>query len=457
MLHNPGVEESPVAQAIIRRILSQRLDLLKAHGPEKVGQAVDSVADFVGDVDEIGSSDVSGWIKQVERELGGNQLEESHMSEVDMIIQDIIDGTADAYDIMNHPKTPEEEYVAKILADKYEDVAREHRLHPDDDFEAILDRVVDQLAQDYKHEEVDEGILDTVKKVGGKVLDKLGHGSDEDLLKDLKKKAGVRNPQTGKPSMAHSDVEKVDEVDMGQYDAIKSTPKGKEDDDVFKRFREKVKQYGDELGQRQGEKKEKEVDEGLDANQKRVGQLGPTEKITKSNPTRGKLVGANESVEQGASEGLNEMDSEGYKGTRDEGDPTAKGGKATPVKAKDVVKKGVKALNKVVQGADLKTVAKGKLGKNELNLPDGYGDVVQPQKVKEGQLDEISQDTAVSYAGKRMNTDVTGKSPEKIEKMIKGLKGAVARAHGEKPTSPAKKEVKEGQEDLDAILRIIRK
>lgn len=39
------------------------------------------------------------------------------------------------------------------------------------------------------------------------------------------------------------------------------------------------------------------VAEDLDANQKRVGQLGPTEKITKSNPTRGKLVGASESVE----------------------------------------------------------------------------------------------------------------------------------------------------------------
>jgi hypothetical protein len=179
---------------------------------------------------------------------------------------------------------------------------------------------------------VEEGILDTVKKVGGKVLDKLGHGSDEDLLKDLQKKAGVRGPNHGKPSMAQSDVEKrvdeedmdesalqaylgdkkygkdgmdalrkagqedasektmqnirakysskedevSEEVDMGQYDAVKSTPKGKEDDEVFKRFREKIRQYGDELGQRQGEKKEKEVDEGLDADQRRAGQWGPT-------------------------------------------------------------------------------------------------------------------------------------------------------------------------------------
>jgi hypothetical protein len=70
MLDNPGQEDSPVAQAIIRRILLQRTDLLAKHGPERVGAAVDEVADFVGDVDEIGSSDVSGWVRHVEQMLG---------------------------------------------------------------------------------------------------------------------------------------------------------------------------------------------------------------------------------------------------------------------------------------------------------------------------------------------------------------------------------------------------
>ena len=111
---------------------------------------------------------------------------------------------------------------------------------------------------------LDEGILDTVKKVGGKVLDKLGHGSDEDLLKDLQQKAGVRGPNHGKPSMAHSDVEKrVDEVDTGQYDARKSTPKGGTTPEQEKSFREKVRQYGDELEQRQKDKSQG-VAEGYD-------------------------------------------------------------------------------------------------------------------------------------------------------------------------------------------------
>jgi hypothetical protein len=53
----------------------------------------------------------------------------------------------------------------------------------------------------------EEGLGDIAKKVGGaikqagsKALDKLGHGSDDDLIKDLQKKVGA--PQHGKPSMA---------------------------------------------------------------------------------------------------------------------------------------------------------------------------------------------------------------------------------------------------------------
>ena len=61
-------------------------------------------------------------------------------------------------------------------------------------------------------DKVDEGFMDTVKK-GVKAVDKFVTGGDkEDLLKDLKKKADVRNPENGKPSMAYSDVEKQKEV-----------------------------------------------------------------------------------------------------------------------------------------------------------------------------------------------------------------------------------------------------
>ena len=86
------------------------------------------------------------------------------------------------------------------------------------------------------------------------------------------------------------DEEVSEEVDTGEYDARKSTHKGHPTPEQEKSFREKVQAYGKELEKRQ---KEKEVDEGLDANQKRVGQLGPTEKVGKKGAV-GKLVGANE-------------------------------------------------------------------------------------------------------------------------------------------------------------------
>jgi hypothetical protein len=50
--------------------------------------------------------------------------------------------------------------------------------------------------------QVEEGLGDVVKKVGGaakklgsKALDTLGHGSDADMIRDLQKRMGV--PQTG--------------------------------------------------------------------------------------------------------------------------------------------------------------------------------------------------------------------------------------------------------------------
>ena len=58
-----------------------------------------------------------------------------------------------------------------------------------------------------KKAKANEGIKDiakkamgAVKKAGSKALDTLGHGSDEDMIKDLQKKTGM--PQTGKKPMA---------------------------------------------------------------------------------------------------------------------------------------------------------------------------------------------------------------------------------------------------------------
>lgn len=57
-------------QAILKRIMVAHLDLLQQYGPEKVMQAAEEVAYNVGDLGEIGTSDVSGWVKQVKQILG---------------------------------------------------------------------------------------------------------------------------------------------------------------------------------------------------------------------------------------------------------------------------------------------------------------------------------------------------------------------------------------------------
>jgi len=64
-----GNDDNPVLGAIIHRIMVGRTDLLAKYGPQRIMAAAEDVADFVGDVEEIGSSDVSGWVKQVENSL----------------------------------------------------------------------------------------------------------------------------------------------------------------------------------------------------------------------------------------------------------------------------------------------------------------------------------------------------------------------------------------------------
>ncbi len=86
--------------------------------------------------------------------------------------------------------------------DTEEDNLKAFGLTEDDDLEELA---VDELEESdtqssnpgaIPEEDLDEGILDTVKKVGSKIFDKLGGGTEEDLIRKLQKSAGL--PQTGK-------------------------------------------------------------------------------------------------------------------------------------------------------------------------------------------------------------------------------------------------------------------
>jgi hypothetical protein len=59
-----------VEMAIMRRMLVAHTDLIIEFGLDKVVNAIEEVAYNVGDTDEIGSSDVSGWVRQVKQILG---------------------------------------------------------------------------------------------------------------------------------------------------------------------------------------------------------------------------------------------------------------------------------------------------------------------------------------------------------------------------------------------------
>ena len=199
-------------------------------------------------------------------------------------------------------------------------------------------------------------------------IDKYG----EDGMKELQRLGRIHasKAKVAKAKAKYTSEDVAEEVDLGQYDAVKSTHKGETTPEQEKEFRKKVQAYGKELEQRQKEKsvaenleqekiefdnwlkkaslkdlwdeaskwesstpyigreyeklvarqkeligpaafREKEIndrlkgklkkypnitvpmrEEGLDANQKRVGQLGPTEKVKNNNI--GKLVGPNE-------------------------------------------------------------------------------------------------------------------------------------------------------------------
>jgi hypothetical protein len=85
-------------------------------------------------------------------------------SEADQVLAQVGAGDLDAYDVMTRPQGPAQTEAAKVIQDMYDEVAIDHHLHPDDDFEKILDIVTDQLDKDYG---VGEGMGDDLDPVIG--------------------------------------------------------------------------------------------------------------------------------------------------------------------------------------------------------------------------------------------------------------------------------------------------
>jgi len=70
MAEGSSTSSDAVERAILNRIMVSHTNLLMRFGPDKVMQAAEEVAYNVGDVDEIGTSDVSAYVNQVRQILG---------------------------------------------------------------------------------------------------------------------------------------------------------------------------------------------------------------------------------------------------------------------------------------------------------------------------------------------------------------------------------------------------
>lgn len=112
-------------------------------------------------VKEGDDEDDDSWIpsedefdQEIEHGYKGRTTE-GFSTDAEQVLAQCGSGELDCYDVMTNPKTPAEATAAKIIQQMYDDVAIDHHLHPDDDFEKILDIVADQLDDDYGNSDAD--------------------------------------------------------------------------------------------------------------------------------------------------------------------------------------------------------------------------------------------------------------------------------------------------------------
>jgi hypothetical protein len=87
-------------------------DILAKHGPQAVMDAASDVADFVGDVDEIGSSDVSAWVKQTIETLQGQR-------EIDEVSKDTLGRYIKLAGVDATDRASSSSYKSGAAGDKY--------------------------------------------------------------------------------------------------------------------------------------------------------------------------------------------------------------------------------------------------------------------------------------------------------------------------------------------------
>ncbi len=160
-----------VYSAVLNRITRQHLDVLQKFGPQAVMYAIEDVASDVGELDEIGSSDVSIWTKQVIEDLESGQYAHLHENTGDGVeeFKAKISTSDDPFDLVYDAISGKHgESIRAAMQEMYDDIVIDFRLHPDDDFEKVIDKMLDYLDADSvmkEDEQLDE--LADIKRLSG--------------------------------------------------------------------------------------------------------------------------------------------------------------------------------------------------------------------------------------------------------------------------------------------------
>lgn len=96
----------------------------------------------LGPTEKVGNKGAVGKLVGVSESVGVEEGTPEHE-----VIMDLINGNLDAYDVMNHPRTPAQQKVAAMMQERYDDIAGSQGFY--DDFEKILNKIVDELTDDY--------------------------------------------------------------------------------------------------------------------------------------------------------------------------------------------------------------------------------------------------------------------------------------------------------------------